>query len=285
MHKYLTHNQDLVQELQSDRETIRAMSRCAIPMYYYEMGDSIHFGTGTYLQVADRRFIVTAAHVLDELDDVDRKDEGRIYLPSASDELVSLQGMAFRTAKVGGERRKDKIDIGTIEIPQDYQVINWFHPASMNWMLVNDRVHPKDICFSGYPEKKNQTKWNKEKDIVKYAILGSESPHSTLEKKGFSDPAHIGTTFFPSCYDADGGKTTAVAPHGMSGGPVFARVPVGDGTQVHYPIIGIGIEYHTDIGLLVGVRIDVVMEILRSNYPDLSRYIPQTRIMKVNVHP
>ena len=86
--------------------------RFICPIYRVDSaGNPEQFGTGIYLSVDAERFLLTAAHVLDN------NAESTLYIPSTKiGKLVELEGPSFRSISDDELRANDHTDVGVIRL-------------------------------------------------------------------------------------------------------------------------------------------------------------------------
>ena len=86
-------------------------------------------------------------------------------------------------------------------------------------------------------------------------------------------------------YNYSNPKKTAPAPYGMSGGGLWCMKNLinPDLSNIDYKLVGILIEYHDWAEIVVSIKFHLITETIRKFYPELSEYIPVSRITKVNI--
>lgn len=219
------------------------------------------------------RFLVTAAHVLDE------NKITTLYLPGDS-ELVVVSGHARQSRAPNGDRGLDRFDTAYIHLSEEIvsriSRVFWFLPTQM--VDVNDISVPgKHYQFSGYPHKAIREVYGARKinaQLHTYTDLASEDAvYADVD----ANPASNIVIHFDAkkARDATGKKVIPKERQGMSGGGVWNYC---EQSQVQglpkIRLCGVAIEHHRKHKCLVVTRINYLIESIRFDFPDLSQFLP-----------
>lgn len=247
-------------------------------------------GSGLLLGVGARRFLLTAAHVLDwnrqgDTDYVDLATYGQ-------GKTVVLKGESFRTAVPEAKTRyEDRLDVGFLLLdteaaaqigndrflsPPDCDLDDIGRLPALYGALgyptcLNDTVGP-DSLSPTTPTPFNYTAVLH--DAAKYNKLGvSQNTHLLLDVSQRKTRA------------AGGRKVKLPDLHGMSGGGLWRLTQYVPGAKVGTPrLLGVLIEWHRGQGGgLLAARMGLVFEALRRVYLELDSLLPRTALADVSV--
>lgn len=219
-------------------------------------------GTGTWLQVAEEKFLVTAAHVI---------DEGFIWFPMSKG-FKRLASPGVITNPHTGCRDKDRGDFAIFHLlPEDIAAKHPFHEfVRMSDIDVNLNYRIRDKYeFVGFPWRREKRDRTTNQITPGFMSVTSESvSEKTFGLLGLSIYMHVVIAFDRKKMMHNGLRITAPLPHGMSGGAVWK---VYEGSEMR-KLSAIAIEYRNNS--LIGSRISGVLEYIRARFPFLSRHIP-----------
>ena len=173
------------------RQTSR-IAVCTVPLFGDFPEGPDHFGSGVLLKIREYRFLLTAAHVADEL------ANAAICLPSKdlSDPVLQLKDRkSFKTPKIQGKRGDDWIDLAVIELERD--VADTLATYTRFLTLSDLELNPAHLengqfAFIGYPGDRA------EKDEAYRTIVATNLPyftslhdHQKLPVPEFDENMHI----------------------------------------------------------------------------------------------
>jgi hypothetical protein len=239
------------------------------------------FGTGVYLCICDHYFLLTAAHVLDDL------TNSTLYIAGyTTNELIALEGESLRSVTDDGSRDNDRSDIGICRLGPDLVTkigAESFLPVSM--VDVDDTGDAGATYIAmGYPAKKN-TRLNYENKSVKrhpFSYTTKVLVNNELIKMGFHNSSHILVGYKKRhSRDSSGRDTTAPNPFGMSGGPLW-RFKTYSGKSFSR-LVGILIEWKKESGGILAVRLPAVLASIARGFPELGPSIPKATTVQVRV--
>ncbi|MDB6032057.1 MAG: hypothetical protein JWM16_2395 [Verrucomicrobiales bacterium] len=238
--------------------------RFITPLYRMQPGDVPEGGgTGIWLQVENEKFLVTAAHVI---------EDGFIWFPMNKG-FKRLNSPGVITNSPTGSRNDDRGDFAGFHLaPEDTNAKHPFHEfVQMSEVDVNLNYQFRDRYeFTGFP-------WRREEldHILKQTKPGFMSVTSEMVREktfgilGLSIHTHVVIAFHRKKMMREGVRTTAPLPHGMSGGAVWKRYTQSEVRKLS----AVAIEYRGNC--LIGSRISGALEYIRARFPWLSKNIPQ----------
>jgi hypothetical protein len=246
-------------------------------------GEPEQFGSGVFLAVGSRHFMLTAAHVLDD------NAHSTLYIPSTKTlKLVELKGDSFCSKAVDGDRERDRTDIGVVLLSPD--LVDHIGPdafATVPMVDVDDiGTAGGSYIAMGYPWRKN-AKLNRAKRTVKGRPLSYTAnilPPEKLKSLGVHQGSHLLLEFDKRhSRDETGRDVTAPDPEGMSGGALWRFDVFGD-EPLTSRLVGIVIEWRDELGGILTVRLPVILAGIAHEYPDLAYLVPATFTLGVTVH-
>jgi hypothetical protein len=256
-------------------------------IHAYPSGEAEVIGSSILVQVSDRFFFASAAHVFKTppasaaLEVVG--DSQNIRLPvedvvggmDSNSSLGPAEGLidvafvevsSMAVSRLGGAAavQMDELDVNESLKPTKGAYLAIGYPISETKVAVDEgAVHVNPFALhTGRTEL----------DI--YTTLGV-SPHTHLVLR--YDPASI---TWPDDIPREG-----PSPHGMSGGGVW-RVRNSYPARPAPPdakLVGLMIEHRAGERAIIATRIAVVLEGIRVRFPELDAHIPRTRAVKLNV--
>jgi hypothetical protein len=216
-------------------------------------GEPCAVGSGVLVSLQGRNWIITAAHVLDEV------ANGNLYLGGSTD-LLELQGEFFRTPMPPTGRNDDPIDVGYVcidslgdRISKDF----CFLPESLiegNHSTEEER----NYIFTGYPHKAVKIKGSTRK--ITPQLHSFESKGIALARyqgMGLDPNTHLAIPFNAKrAKDAATGRIeTPKDQSGTSGGGVWIGVPQEGGGGMAPRLVGLVIEHRSKEKTLVATKI------------------------------
>ena len=230
-------------------------------------------------------FLVTAAHVSDVI------RPGDVHVSGANGgELIIMSdvvvGEVTSVVPPGRDRDADRYDIAFMQV--DASRLNRFYrPTSLVRVVVDEREDPFDTYVAqGYPGTKN-----------KHPSAGAPlraRPYALKLRPGGKDevgetdhdPAfHLGLSYTPKkAFDlADWSVGRAPKLDGMSGGPIWGLLPEVSLGEAEFELVGIATETYPKRGVVMGTRIDTVVEAIRHRRPDLAPALPRVRLVDIKI--
>lgn len=228
-------------------------------------------GSCFLLGVDEYRFVVTAAHVLDNLDD------RAVYVAGTSGtQPVQLLGLAHLTAKPEGSRSADKIDIGFWQLESD-MVEKLGAVSFISAGDVSRNMAPPEhrlYLTMGFPVSKNKKNVDQRAMTVRTSLATYtgelDSTAEIRERFGAPDGQHLFLKFHKFSQSADGAKQTTFAPRGLSGGPLIDLGNFANpetyyaGASAKGRLAGMIISRMRADSILVATRIEVIVKAIRA---------------------
>jgi hypothetical protein len=224
-----------------------------------------HIGSGLLLLWKEKRYLVTAAHIIDET------SESTLYLGMRSC-LKEISAEFYCTNKPDNDRSKDHYDFAWTQLTnlslEDCDDLPFIRES----MISLESNFPDDNAYLalGYPNSKNKKHDNVNNSVtpkyMKY-ISTLKSDKSWAAERSLSGNEHILLKYHHKyARDSDGNKVNTFSPRGASGG---ALIDMGALHQVdaykpdHTPagkLAGMIIEKSAKHDVLVAVKIGTIIE-------------------------
>ncbi|TGL75983.1 hypothetical protein [Leptospira yasudae] len=252
------------------RDTIhlagRSVDKSIIPIFDIQNEKAVHFGSGILLELSNRKFIISASHVLID-------DNPKICIPIKR-KIVNINGEIRGTRlPKSNDRTDDRIDIAFMELDKESaaEIENeYIFLRSSDLGLSLDINTPNVFFIYGYP----CTKVKKREDIKEikaqpFLYFDTNKNITALEfqKTGTNPDFHVLIRYEKKTLQTlDGIRQVGPKLNGMSGCglwcvPSFLTDP---NNYVNRVLAGILIEYFAkDMKILVSTRIDLVIEAMR----------------------
>lgn len=237
-------------------------------------------GSAFILRIADHRFFVTAAHVLNE-----KGDKG-LHVPGP----VGLQQLAmqFYRTKIDKVHGFD-FDLAFNVVPPHLEkACSRYDPVEIASVDPN-HIPSTDTIYSflGCPSTQNKAKLNTktlEPTILPYQAV--TLPESDYENCGLNTSIHIAVGFDqPNTKYPDGTIRTPPDPKGISGCSVWSlgRLPEIDSGKARAKLVAVGIAHMKHPERLEATRIAMLLECIRQIFPDLAGHIPASKFLGASV--
>lgn len=245
-----------------------------------EHGEPRAVGSGILFGAGDERFLITAAHVLDE------NKTTTLYLPGNS-ELVELSGPSRQSRAPENNRDLDRIDTAYIHLSGDIvsriNQVYWFLPPQLVDMS-DVSMAKKYYMFTGYPHKALGKVYGTRKITGQLHTYTDRASDPAVYTQVDVDPtSNIAINFDAKRVKDDKGRTVIPKERqGMSGGGVwnFNDSPQNPGLP-NIRLCGVAIEHHKKYKCLLATRINFAIESIRSDFPALSPLLPISRTIQI----
>jgi hypothetical protein len=226
--------------------------------------------TSVALQLGDRVFLLTAAHVTDQ------RNDGLLHIPTSSGIEEVLGTFVSLELPRTGQREDDKVDVAYIELELELglKLTKKVTPLNRKNLSLFDLYLEGDLyTFAGFPWRKTKIT----KDNTASTTLTTYSGEAVSEKRykalGYSPAYHTVIKFRrkKSVSISSGVRNTAPLPHGISGGGVFswqkdlAQAP----REPELRCTAVGHTYKAREHLLIGTRLCVYLAMIEQSHPDL----------------
>lgn len=238
-------------------------------------------GSGVFIEINNLKFLITAAHVVD-----DKEDE--IYVGVDTHELVKLGGELTKNIAVG-QRDNDKIDISILKLNQKTieKLGNKYDFIKQGELGINHEFKSLPMYTSvGFPASKS--KYNSYKNEIKsspfiYITMPAEQTiYDELQCESFSNVIVYYDKGKVKDYKT-GQFFTGPDPFGISGsGLWFTPSQVkAKGAYIDKQLVAILTEWSKENRKFwIGTRIDVITEVIRQKY---NLTFEKSKIVRVNL--
>lgn len=222
-------------------------------------------GSGVLIEFRGHVFLLTAAHVIDHLEDSD------LLVPCSNNEIQSIEG-SYSYIKPYGKRENDSLDFGYFKL--DYEFANslrkQFYIVKEHEFGIESKYADKELfSFVGYPYRKSNVSGSvASSESFAYGTYHADS--SEYERLGCSFSENIVTKYNrKNSFNQKSNRVElSVLPHGISGGGVFIW-PVD--TQIpprNRKLVGIGHSWKKE-GYFIATRLEIFLEAILRNNPSL----------------
>lgn len=222
--------------------------------------------SGLLVCIANRYFILTAAHVIAE-----HSNDIEIVIPP--NKLLRPGGVLYFTPlPISGNRIDDKLDFAVMELEDSVvsEVSTVFKFITLDDIDFRHKTVSEPCYLSvGYPVTKTKKIWGKGKiSAVPFPYLTEPNPSFNFENFGFSSKTHIAVQF-DGKVTSEKIKQVHKAPkmEGISGsGLWYVNHLATDSTSKRKKLVGLIIEVNNKA--LIATRIEVIIETIQ-HYFDL----------------
>ena len=227
----------------------------------------VHIGSGILLQIKNKIFILTAAHVVD--DTISRE----ILIPT-QDGLIPFQGIVSYFPLPNNENRDDDIiDIAFYQFDSTwkYEFESSYKPINIIDINITDQAYEYDnYSFIGFPYRKSKIRGNNyEGKLYKYP--GGHISTGGISINGFNPEANIVIHFDrKKVITDDNFKGILPLPHGISGGGIFAHPKdKSQDDKEKLKLVGIAHTYIESKKIMIGTSINFLLSSLFKHNPEL----------------
>jgi hypothetical protein len=243
------------------------LARHILPLFAEETlsGEPRLVGSGFLISSGTNSYLVSAAHVFDEL-----KDGHELFYYIEPSIKRKLSG-SLRLTKVsdGKDRKTDRLDVGVLKLEgpslPPYPAVEKY-PLEIGALLPNAMPREgKQYLLVGFPASKSRVK-RVAREVVSelYSYINITVPFSKYADLDVSPQSHIVLGFDRKrTIGSDGQIRAFPEPSGISGSPLWL---LHDENGVNDPaqttIVGVAIEYHKNHHAIVATDIDVVLKFI-----------------------
>jgi hypothetical protein len=244
----------------------------AVPLY---RGAGRHrspnlIGTGFPVHIGTRKILLTAAHVVACL------ENEHFYIPNGPT-LEPFDGRIRRIGTSNGNRYDDEIDLALIDLDEEQskRLSRYVCVRIAEMEFPTFRVEPQVLySFIGYPASRNKAKHRvTELTPTLLRFRGIPIAVDQYRKFGRSFETHLIMEFDGKSAMGPNGIQIPPSPKGLSGAPVWmlGSIPeLVDGSPK--PLLA-GMAIENKRGGLVAVRMWLILQIIRTIYPELRELI------------
>lgn len=228
-----------------------------------------HIGTGILLSIQQKKYLLTAAHVMDHR-------EVTTLRVGVNGKLLEIEGQLSSTTKPGGNRDKDHYDFAWLELSQRF-----LEEAGELTFITEESISPKNVGTKsrvflalGYPTSKNKKVDRNNMTVtpmrLKYASTIKDKP-KLCAKLGISGTDHLFLDF-SSKYSklSDGERVSSISPKGVSGGALVDMGKISlctlqtKGAHANGRLAGLLIENHAEHQAMCALKISFIMDQIKS---------------------
>jgi hypothetical protein len=252
--------------------------QAVLPIYGTKRGTPAHIGTCFFLRVDTQRYVVTAAHVVDE------SENSTLYIPLGR-RLLAIDGMFACTNVPVGGREADHFDFAFAAVSDEY----FSGPSGPSCIEASDislnrvQVETHAYMLIGYPRSKNKKPNSAKKSIRQkiwhYYATGRSVP-GLYGRLRLTGDDHICIKYEKRSRTADGEWVNSIFPRGMSGGPLIdlgAQSPPTDTSISELftgRLSGVFLECYEDENVLLSVKISLLVDRIRAKVAEDARIAP-----------
>jgi hypothetical protein len=244
----------------------------AVPLY---RGAGHHrspnlIGTGFLVHIGTRKMLLTAAHVVACL------ENEHFYIPSGTT-LRPFDCRIRRIGKSDGNRYDDEIDLALIDLDEEQSKrlsrYTCIQIAEMEFPTF--RNEPQALySFIGYPASRNKAEY-RVTELTPMLLRLRGMPIAVDEYRKFGCPfeTHLIVEFDGKSVMGPNGIQIPPSPRGLSGGPVWMLGSIPEIVDSSPKPLLAGMAIENKRGGLVAVRTWLLLQIVRTIYPDLRELI------------
>lgn len=252
------------------------------PLFRQDDGQApVLIGCGVLLAVGPVRFILTAAHVIDEFQSAD-------LLIGGPSELLPAEGIARRNDPAPGKTRKeDATDAAVFEIKAG--TLSELDGRFLSPSELSPDANPvegRQYLVLGYPSSRAKAK--RPERVIRpqlFPFITTEAldAYDQLDIKRFS---HIALTFDQKSVTNGKTQLTAPKPEGLSGCGVWRFDSIWrEDWQTRDKLIAILTERHSRKSrCLVATRVAIHLAMIRRYWPELGTLLPESATTTVRLH-
>jgi len=241
----------------------------------------ILLGTGFFLKIAARYFIVTAGHVLTN------ERECELGVPGTRG-LYLLPPM-FRSHVGSGSIHDFDFAFDELPPPVSAALSRRYRAVPISWTGSNHVPNEMYIyTMVGFPTSRNKPGIRQNMlHAVAHPFHAGTLVYEEYERRGLDVALHLALGLQPlGIKNVDGSVRTSPNPRGISGCGVWCvgtpdAIAAG---QRKVALVGIGVRYDKNSKHVEATRIAVLLEAMRDLYPELSPHIPRSEYVEVDFH-
>lgn len=237
------------------------------PIFCDKKGERFsQIGSGVLIEFRGCCFLLTAAHVIDRLED------SYLMVPHKNNEISCIDG-SYAFIKGAKNRDEDYLDYGYFKLDDKFatELKQHFYFIKEHELGVKKHYREKELfSFAGYPCRKSNVEGTRA--TTKFFSYGTyHADQSEYERFGCARDANIIAKFNrKNTFVQNAGRIEMpVLPHGISGGGVFIW-PMGepDIPPKNRKLVGLGHTWKAE-GFFIGTRIEILLAAILKNNPVL----------------
>jgi hypothetical protein len=263
--------------MQQVAATHARLTNIAIPIYAEKPNGVLYLEASAFLlAVKDAVFLTTASHTLAAY------NNSPFWVPAAGKPIGLNANFTHTKIDAAVDVAFARLDERMVSLAKEYRVLTLEDVDVTDWPAPN-RIY----TFIGYPSSANKANL---RDKTLQPTVQPYSSHKPLlledYERGGLNPCSAVAVFFDLSRaerESTGEIVQPKSPVGMSGGPVFR---IGDFRELFEKtnvekVVGLGVIPKPD--MLIGARISLVIEGIRSRHPDLADVLPENPRCAYNV--
>lgn len=227
-------------------------------------------GSGVLIEFRDSTFLLTAAHVIDHL------EQGKhLLIPNSDNEIRPIEGCySYLHASV---RQQDLLDYGYFRLDKDFacSLSEQFYFVREQEFGIKSSYSISDVfSFAGYPFRKANVAGDFAKtEFYAYGAIHVDSEQ--YDRLGCRRDANIVAGFDRNkSFSPDANRIELpVLPHGISGGGVFLWPQA---IPMDRRLVGIAHQWEKE-GYFIATRLEIFLEAILRNNPSLRGYGPSSQ--------
>lgn len=227
-----------------------------------EHGDPLPAGSAVLMWHRGKRYLVSAAHVLDEYED------RQYYLGTESDWIEIPGPFVVNKLPPSGNREDDLMDFGFRLVEDELaEKLDGCHFLTANQIGEKDEPDSRPPRRSkylaiGYPLNRFEYRWRDQVTTPKnLSYLSTAAQPKLYTDLGVTPKTHVLIDFDHEAVVGPKGVQQAPKLTGMSGGGIFVMPGLREPGIVALPqFVGVTIQQRKDKKLLIGIRIAVLLQ-------------------------
>lgn len=251
--------------LEAETASVQAFHHAIYPIYAFrDNDDPTLVGTAFAIEYKDARYLISAAHVIDNIEKAELGYGANGIFTQITGEIHKI--------KPTGAREDDPLDFAWIKLSSaEAEKIAYIPSALLDVSpeQPTGRIH----SAVGFPLSKNKTIAPKErqrkvispKKLTYHGTLADAAEY--FDKREMTSATHLAIKHQGRSYESDGTEVNSFAPKGMSGGPM---IDLGLRQPLERPfcqrISGVLIENDLKAEVIVAVRIHLVLDAIDQHY-------------------
>ena len=224
-------------------------------------------GTGVYVQMGSRSYLLTAGHVTDYI------SQGKICIPTVHGISPIAGAVASNILLSNQPRTADNLDIGCIRLDEEHKnekPLEFAYLPKTN-IDMSGNINPGDLCtIAGYPISRGKHR-NGTFSFEVYSYGGVAAPHKEYLRLGYDPNINVLVEFrIKKAIFPEGDRVNPPHPRGLSGGGIFRlakKFPVLPSGGVPRQLIGVMHSFLKNDHYFVGTRLPVYFENIYKKYP------------------
>lgn len=234
-----------------------------------ENGKPTHIGSCVAVEINNKSYLITAAHV------VDHNGITSLYV-SGGKSLVLIESLADVTTAPDGDREKDKVDFAIIYLSSEMKKkIGDIYYICQEEMMHRDLGGNEKCCLAlGYPNSKNKLNPKNSNSIKETPFVYTSNlkyENELYEKVGADKQHHYLLDYCQKHSKNEANKiVNSIYPKGVSGGGLFYIEGMINpesykpGVQCSGKLSGILIEYRKEHKVLIYTKLSTILSALTS---------------------